>query len=281
MKNTMLRSLSLLGASLVMTLSVAAQDIPKVKTDEKETKYKSEDVKAKQKKDETKIKLDDLKVKEKKDETKYKSDDLKVKNKKDQTKYKGDDLKVKEDDEEKKIKAKVEPLEKTSTESTEIKIGETDVKVKEQVVPIPTEPPVAERIMTERAVVPPPPAPVVKKAPAKKYAAKKSTPRKRTVSNKPKTIVRTKVVRDTVYVPSPPEKEIYTQKEYVHIRDTVTITRVDTVVKTQIENTYDGYNVPQGDFTKVKLKKDKDDGEVWMKRKEKDGKIKTEKLEKK
>jgi hypothetical protein len=33
------------------------------------------------------------------------------------------------------------------------------------------------------------------------------------------------------------------------------------------ENTYTGYRVPRGNFKKVKLKKDKANGDVWMKRK--------------
>jgi len=62
MKNTIARSFSLMGISLMMALSVMAQDVPKEKITGKEDKYKSADLKTKDKKD-------------KKD--KYKSDDLK------------------------------------------------------------------------------------------------------------------------------------------------------------------------------------------------------------
>lgn len=73
MKNTMLRSLSLLGISLAMAFSVAAQDVPKVKTSDKEDKYKSEDLKMKQKKEEYKYKSDELKKKDEKEERKVKA----------------------------------------------------------------------------------------------------------------------------------------------------------------------------------------------------------------
>jgi hypothetical protein len=248
MKNTMLRSLSLFGISLAMALSVAAQDEPKVKISDNENKYKSED----------------LKIKEKKEESKYKADDLKMKDEK----------------EERKIKAKVKPMRITTKEKTEIKTGKTDVRVKEHMEPVTTiTPQVSEPVVGTQEPVAVPKT-TVKKSTARKYsAAKKTSAPKRTAARKakaaPKYIVRTKVVRDTVYVPSPPETIVSMQKEYVH--DTVTVTRVDTVVKMQTENTYTGYSVPRGDFKKVKLERDKD-GEVWMKRKMKDGKIKTEKL---
>ncbi|MCD6011386.1 MAG: hypothetical protein K0Q79_1248 [Flavipsychrobacter sp.] len=245
MRNTMIRSLSLLGISAMMAFSVAAQDVPKVKTSDKETKYKSED----------------LKIKEKKEEYKYKSEDLKKKDEKD----------------ERKVKAKVKPMRATSTVRTQIKTGETNVRTKEHLEPISVEPETPEApeiVAAEPVAVPQTP---VKKPAVKKYTARKTVARKPIVARKattaPRYIVRTKVVRDTVYVPSPPEKVVSIQKEIVH--DTVTITRVDTVIKVETKNTYTGYRVPRGDFKKVKLKRDKDDGSVWMKRKEKDGKVKT------
>jgi hypothetical protein len=255
MKNTMLRSLSLLGIGLMLSLSVAAQKEPKVKTSEDETKYKSEN----------------LKTKQKKDENKYKSADIKVKEKKDETKYKGDDMKMKDEDDKRKLKARVEPMERTRREHTVIKTGEPDVMTKQHI---------------ERVVIPPPePAPVVaapiappkveapvKKATPRKYAARKAAPKRNTGQ---KVVYRTKVVRDTVFVPTPPERVVSVEKEFIH--DTVSITRVDTVFRMATENTYTGYSVPRGDFKKVKLKTD-DDGEVWMKRKEKDGKVKSEKV---
>jgi hypothetical protein len=87
MKNTMIKSLSLLGISVMMALSVAAQDVPKIKVTDDETKYKSEDLKIKDKKEkESKYKSDDVKIKDKKDKKdKYKSDDVKIKDKKDET----------------------------------------------------------------------------------------------------------------------------------------------------------------------------------------------------
>src|SRR5437899_980861 len=115
MKNTMLRSLSLLSISLMMALSVAAQDEPKVKTSDKEDKYKSEN----------------LKTKDKKDEAKYKSAELKMKDKK----------------EARKVKGKAKPMTKTSTERTEIKTGETHVMTKEHFEPVTVEPAVPEPVV--------------------------------------------------------------------------------------------------------------------------------------
>jgi hypothetical protein len=243
MKNRMVRSIALLGISVMMTLSVAAQDQPKVKVSDKEVKYKSEDVK----------------IKEKKEETKYKSADVKVKEKEGETKIKA---------------ANVKPMQRTSTERSTLKTGETRVRTQEQLKPLPVEKEAVEATPAPQVAVPD--LPKVKKTTTRKYAARKTTVQKPTVAHKtnaaPRTIVRTKVVRDTVIVASPPEKVVST--EYVH--DTVTVTRVDTVEKVKTRNTYNGYDVPRGDFKKVKLKRDPKTGEVEMKRKEKDGK--TEKL---
>lgn len=257
MKNTILRSLSVLGVSVMMALSATAQEQPKVKVNDNEAKYKS----------------DDEKLKLQKDEAKYKSDDLKVKENGNELKIKGEDLKVKANDNEKKVKATVQPMHPSTTERIEMKTGETHVKATEHLTPL-TE----EHVTVEPA----PPTPVaveqvtvaktsadVKPA-ARKHVAVKSSAHKRVAARKttaPKTVVRTKVVRDTVtvYVPSPPERIVSKQTEYVH--DTVMVSRVDTVVRMQTTNTYSGYSVPSGDFKKVKLKKDKD-GEVHMKRKE-------------
>jgi hypothetical protein len=256
MKNVMLRSLSVLGIPLMMALSATAQEQPKVKVTNDEYKYKS----------------DDVKIKATEDEGKYKSRDVKVKETEDESKYKSENLKVKETEDERKVKAKVTPMRPTSTERTVIKTGETQVRTKEHILPLTSPEPQVPATTTpaiEGQVAVPKTAATVKKPAAKKYAATKSTTRKRTTARKPATatkyIVREKVVRDTVYVPSPPETIVARQTEYV--RDTVVVTRVDTVVKTQVANTYGGYRVPAGDFKKVKLKKDKD-GEVWMKRKE-------------
>ena len=254
MKNRMLRSLSLLGISLVMALSVSAQE-PKVKTNDKETKYKSED----------------LKIKDKKDEDKYKSNEAKIKDKKDETKYKSEDLKIKDEKDERKVKAKVKPMKATKTERTEIKNGETHVRTTEHIAPISVEPAAPEPVVAEQVAVPEI-STTIKKTAIRKHAVHKSIPPKAIVAGKtnttprPKYIVRTKIVRDTVFVPSPPERIVST--EYLH--DTVTVTRVDTFVKVQKENTYTGYRVPRGNFKKVKLKKDKDGDDVWMKRKTKD-----------
>ena len=78
-----------------------------------------------------------------------------------------------------------------------------------------------------------------------------------------KYVTRTKLVRDTVFVPSDPI--VRTNTEYIH--DTVELTRVDTFTKVQTQNTYTGYRVPRGNFKKVTLKRDKNTGEVYMKRK--------------
>jgi hypothetical protein len=253
MKKMIRKTLLLLSLPLVMSLSAVAQSEPKVKVDEKEMKYKG----------------DDVKVKEKKDELKYKSADLKVKEKEEQTKIKGENLKIKEDDEERKVKAKVEPMQRTKVVETHIKTGETDVRTKRHIEPV----------ASQTTIIQPEVVKVSAPEPAKKVAAKKPAAKKRVVARKttkPRAgYVRTKIVRDTVFVPTPPERIVTTNTEYIH--DTVTITRVDTVIKMQTENTYTGYSVPRGNFKKVKLKQD-DDGEVWMKRKDKDGKTKTEKL---
>lgn len=236
----MLRSLSLLGISMAMGLSVAAQGDIKVKTGDNETKIKSED----------------LKIKEESAEGKFKARDLKMKDEKS----------------ERKIKAKVQPMRISATERTVIRTGETQVRTKDHLAPI------AEPVTATPSV----PAPVaveqvdmskatgtVRKATSRKYAARRSTAHKRTTGHKGNTarkyVVRTKIVRDTVFVPSPPERIVATQREYVH--DTVLVTRVDTVVRMQTTNTYAGYRVPKGNFKKVKLKREKD-GDVWMKRKE-------------
>jgi hypothetical protein len=238
MKNTMLRSLTLLGISLVMALSVAAQEDSKVKTSDKESKYKSED--------------------------------LKIKAKKEEGKYKAEDLKIKDEGEARKVKGRARPMQKTKMERTEIKTGETQVQTKEHmepIEPVTAEPPANEPVVGEQLTVPTVTTPA-KKTVTHKYAASKSMHHKPTASrtnSRPRYIVRTKTVRDTVFVASPPEKVVSTQTEYVH--DTVTVTRVDTVEKMQKENIYTGYRVPRGNFKKAKLKKNRDDDEVWMKRK--------------
>jgi hypothetical protein len=247
-RNTILRPLSLIGLTLLLALSVAAQDDPKLKTSDKELKYKSEDLKIKEKKEETKIKSDDLKIKDEKDE--------------------------------RKVKATVTPMETTSKESVEITTGETHVRVKEHAKPMNSTPqvePVVTGKAPEQIAIP---ATTVKKTVTRKYTAKKAVARKPVIGSKtrvaPKVIVRTKIVKDTVYVPSPPERIVTTQTEYIH--DTVSMTRVDTVTKVVTQNTYSGYDVPKGDFKKVKLSKDKKTGEVYMKTKSKDGKQETEKI---
>ena len=270
MKNKIIRSLSLFGLSLMMGFSVAAQEGVKVKTGDEEVKYKSQDAKLKVQEEESKYKSKDLKVKANNEESKLKSDDRKVKVQDQESKYKSADLKVKENENETKIKGTVRPMKRTKREQTEMKIGETQVRTREHITPIETEkvtpsttPATLEQVDVSKTTA------TVKKIAPRKYAAKKGTYHKRTAARKsnkaPKTIVRTKVVRDTVFVPSPAERIVSTQTEYV--RDTVFVHRVDTVVKTQTTNTYAGYPVPAGDFKKVKLKKDKD-GEVQMKRKE-------------
>jgi len=223
MENTMLKSLSLLGVSLMLTFSVMAQD---VKVKEKDSKYKSEDVKLKEK-----------------------TKDVKT---------------------EKKVKGPVKPMQRTSFQRTEIKTGETQVRTIEHPTPVNVEPalPEPEPVVTTQEAVSVNPMPEHKPAVAK-HAVRKSMPHKAVATrkiNRPRYIVRTKVVRDTVMVPSPPEKVVTT--EYVH--DTVNLTRVDTFTKVQIQNTYTGYRVPRGDFKKVTLKKDKNTGEVIMKRKGKE-----------
>lgn len=255
MKTKILKSLSLLGLSLMTALSVAAQDQSKVKANDNEYKYKSED---------SKVKLTE-------DEAKFKSDERKVKVTEDEVKYKSDDLKIKETDDERKVKATVTPMRPTTTQRTEMKAGETRVMTKEHLAPISTDvaqPDVPAPVVGSELAVPKTAATVAKPASPKRVAPK-SAARPHTAARKtstaPKTIVRTKVVRDTVYVPSPPETVVATRTEYV--RDTVMISRVDTVVKVETKNTYAGYPVPAGDFKKVKLKQDKD-GEVRMKRKE-------------
>jgi hypothetical protein len=237
MKNTMLKSLSLFGLSLMLALSVTAQDA-KVKTNNREDKYKSED--------------------------------LKIKAKTDDSKYKADGLKEKDENGATKVKGRVRPMHKTTSVRTELKTGETQVKTREQIAPVTTEPTPPEPTEMAQAPVPQVSAPVQKTA-ARKHIAPKSTYHKpvavRKTTTPHKYIVRTKVVRDTVFVPSPPEKVVST--EYLH--DTVTVTRVDTMLQVQKQNTYTGYRVPRGDFKKVKLKKDKDDDGAWMKRKGTDG----------
>lgn len=243
MKRILLKPLSLLGLSLMLGLSVAAQDAPKVKTSEKESKYKSEGLKMKDKKEESKFKADELKMKDEKDE--------------------------------RKVKAKVKPMRATSTTRTVLKTGETDVRTTEHMTPLELQPVPPEQVAAAPVAVPEMPVvkkPVARKTVATKRVAHKSAPVRKS-GTAPRYIVRTKVVRDTVYVPSPPERIVSTE----YVRDTVTVTRVDTVFKVQTQNTYTGYKVPRGDFKKVKLKRDKDDGSVWMKRKEKDGKVKEDK----
>jgi hypothetical protein len=238
MKNRMLRSVSLLCISLMMALSVIAQEPAKLKANDKESKYKSED----------------LKIKEKKEEGKYKATDLKMKDEK----AKG------------KVKARVHPMHRTRVEETDMKTGETQVRTKEHIQPVeePVLPEVtpAEPTTAAELKVPETPAPE-KKVAVHKHVAKRSTYNKSLAARKPhaapKYIVRTKVVKDTVYVPSEPI--VKTNTEYVH--DTVELTRVDTFTKVNTENTYTGYRVPRGNFKKVKLKKDKANGDVWMKRK--------------
>jgi hypothetical protein len=257
MKTLSLKSLSLLGLSTIMALSVSAQSQPKIKENANgETKYKS----------------DDVKIKTNENEQKYKSDGVKVKSNDNEYKYKSDDLKVKTNENETKIKGQVAPMRRTATERTDVKTGETQVITKEHMEPINTQTTTTVEpaaVGVEQREIPKEATAVRKVAARKTTSRPKTSPTRRLAARKPstapRTIVRTKVIRDTVMVPSPPERVVVTNTEVV--RDTVLVTRVDTVEKTQVVNTYNGYNVPRGDFKKVKLKKDKD-GNVYMKRKE-------------
>jgi hypothetical protein len=166
------------------------------------------------------------------------------------------------------VKARVKPMRPTTTVRTVVKTGETQIRAKEHLAPLPVEPTASTPapVVSEKVAVPKTAA--VKKTSTRKYATSKRSHHKRTAARTHKAhryIVRTKIVRDTVYVPSPPERVVTTQPVYIH--DTVFVTRVDTVLHMRTTNTYGGYRVPRGDFKKVKLKRDKD-GEVWMKRKE-------------
>jgi hypothetical protein len=95
MKGTILRSVSALGLSLIISLSATAQDEPKVKNNHHEWKYKS--------------------------------NDLKVKLQKDEDKYKAGDLKIKENSNERKVKGYVKPMRLTKSEKVMVKTGETTV----------------------------------------------------------------------------------------------------------------------------------------------------------
>jgi len=235
MKTTMLRSLSLFIVSVLMAFSVAAQDEAKVK------------------------------IKEKKD--KYKSEDLKIKDNRDESKYKADGMKIKEGDGTTKMKAHVVPMNATYKSKTELKTGETNVMTKEHPTPIKAMVPEPEPTVVNEVQVPETPAPVTKTT-THRYVAKKTAhkPVTRSTGPKPRYIVKTKVIRDTVYTPSAPERVVTVDTQYLH--DTVSMTRVDTVIKREKENTYTGYAVPRGNFKKVKLKKDKQTDEVRMKTKE-------------
>jgi len=219
-----------MGFSLLMALSAEAQSDPKMKIGDHENKYKWEDTKTKDEKKEAKFKTEDLKRKDESKET--------------------------------KIKGTVRPMHMTATERTEIRTGETQVRTKEHIEPISTTSTIVEPAAPEQVAVT---KPEIQKPVAHKRVTHKRVAVRRT-SKTPRYVVRTKVVRDTVFVPSPPEKIVSTQTEYIH--DTVSVTRVDTVVKMQTKNTYTGYSVPRGNFKKVILKKDKKTGEVYMKRKE-------------
>lgn len=232
MRHTITKALSLLGISVITALQVAAQDAPKAKVTDQEAKYKSEYAKTKEEKNEIKDKSPDLKVKDEKKET--------------------------------KIKGVVRPMRVIATETAELKTGETNVKVQEHVTPLP----VTTKVVSEQPVVEQVPVtkPVTTTVVAKKKVYRKNVAAVRKPNTGVKYVVRTKVVRDTVFVPSAPERIVTTETEYVH--DTVIVTRVDTVEKTQKVNTYTGYSVPRGNFKKVILTKDRKTGEVKMKRKE-------------
>jgi hypothetical protein len=103
MKPVMLRSLSLFGVSVILALSAAAQEEPKVKINDHEYKYKSEDVK--------------------------------VKLQREEDKYKTPGLKIKDNGRERKVKGWVKPMRITTTERTVIKTGETQVATTEHLAP--------------------------------------------------------------------------------------------------------------------------------------------------
>jgi hypothetical protein len=231
MKNRMLRSLSLLCIPVMMALSVSAQQPSKLKAKDKDNKYRTED----------------LKIKDKEKGGKY------------------TDYKVTEKDKG-KVKGIVHPMNRTMYERTDLKSGETQVRTKQHIErveePLPEVTPATPIVATEVSVNPMP-LPEKKVAVHKRVAPK--TMHKSVAVRRPavKYVTRTKLVRDTVFVPSDPI--VRTNTEYIH--DTVELTRVDTFTKVQTQNTYTGYRVPRGNFKKVTLKKDKNTGEVYMKRK--------------
>lgn len=206
------------------------------------------------------------KIKAKDKEDKYRTEDLKIKAK--EKTGTSTDLKMTEKDKG-KVKGIVHPMHRTMFEQTQLRTGETQVRTKQHVerveqADVPEVTP-AEPTMAAEVSVNPTPAPV-KKVAARKHVVSHKPVATRKLRTAPKTIVRTKVVRDTVFVPSEPI--VKTNTEYIH--DTVELTRVDTFTKVQTQNTYTGYRVPRGNFKKVTLKRDKNTGEVYMKRKGKD-----------
>jgi hypothetical protein len=169
-------------------------------------------------------------------QVKLEGDDTELKIKDDKLKYKSDDAKI-------KIKGDVPaqgwvPVDEPTVvqrESSDYKQGQSTTVVR--------------------------PAKMVAKAAPKKVAAKKC--------NCPKTAARKPVARKVAYKPKP-RARVVAAPAVLH--DTVYITRVDTVFRMSEQNIYTGYRYSDGlndDFEKLKVKKD--DDEIKIEKKYKDG----------
>jgi hypothetical protein len=206
----------------------------------------------------------------------------KYKTNKNETKYKTSGYKVKENKNETKIKGTlVRPkvFDKSTVVTEERKTGQTQVRTKETLIPLDSrtvadekpvvataEPIDMKTIKKSTTVAKKKSYAKARKAPARKVAARKTPARKLYAAAKPQ------IIRDTVYIEKEPETRVVTNTEFV--RDTVVVSRVDTVFRTQ---SFTGYRMPSVNYKKLKLKKD--GNEIYMKKKTEDGKWIKEKFE--
>lgn len=232
MNKTFAKATLLIALALTVSASTYAQ--------RGKTKIEGDRYEWKDKGDKRKLKGDDHEVKYKDDKTKIKGDDYEVKVKDDKLKMKGEGFDIKEKGDWREYNGQDELVERRSVT---IKEGETTTIVKPARVQLQA-PVVAKRTYKAK------PCPCDTKTAARKPAAKKTT-----VAYRPK---------------AKPAPRVAKAPAVLH--DTVFATRVDTVFSVIEVNRFAGYSAPSpmmDDFEKLKIKKD--DDEIKIEKKYKDG----------
>ena len=165
------------------------------------------------------------------------------------------ELKIKQDGNEFKMKEEgIRPAEKMQKQTTILKEGETVIMVKKGETPKQEVAQAKKPVATKKTYA------ARKDCPPQKIAVKSTTAKKRTTAYKPKTT-------STV-------KPAMAQTKPVIIRDTIFVTRVDTLFSITQTSEYAGYSRNRfrlnDDFEKLKIERESD-GTIKLKKEYKDG----------